>query len=265
MTGGRLPPVTGYRLHARNAAAMWSALASDDGEVLLRSKRVRVIAPSPYHALRAIVLDASSEPELTVREAVDAVLPHDEIGRRVIEDAGGRLDFAPHGFEERFRFPVMERDPGPLAVDSPPEREASTAAGVVTESEVLSVAERIMIAVFPPARVDATMYGRIQPPRVLGIEGWCVWLTHRSGVPAGAAFTYHDGESVGVYQVATLPEHRGNGVARATMAAILDRYRDVPVTLTATDFGRPLYERLGFRTVDAAVWWVPRIHGDPNG
>jgi len=255
--------VTSYRLHARNAAAMWSALAGGDGEVLLRSERVRVVAPSPYHALRAIVLDATSEPELTVREAVDAVLQHNEVGRRVIEDAGGRLDFAPHGFEERFRFPVMVRDPGWVAEDSRPAREAFTIA--VTEPEDLAVAERIMFAVFPPARVAAEMSGRIQPPRVLGIDGWHVWLTHRSGVPAGAAFTYHDGESVGVYQVATLPEHRGNGVARATMAAVLDRYRDVPVTLTATDHGRPLYERIGFRTVDAAIWWVPRAHADPNG
>ena len=257
--------MTGYRLHARNAAAMWSALAGADGGVLLRSERVRVIAPSPYHALRAIVLDATSEPELTVRETVDAVLPHNKVGRRVIEDAGGRLDFAPHGFEERFRFPVMARDPGPVAVDPRPRSEASTVAAAVTEPEGLAVAERIMFAVFPPARVDPMMRGRIQPPRVLGIEGWCVWLTHRSGVPAGAAFTYHDGQSVGVYQVATLPEHRGNGVARATMAAVLDRYHDVPITLTATDYGRPLYERLGFRIVDAAVWWIPRIHADPNG
>lgn len=257
--------MTGYRLHARNAAAMWSALAGGDGGVLLRSERVRVIAPSPYHALRAIVLDATSEPELTVREAADAVLPYTEVERRVIEDAGGRLDFAPHGFEERFRFPVMARDPGPSAGDSRPERDAFMVAAPVAEPEGLAVAERIMFAVFPPARVDAVMRGRIQPPRVLGIKGWSVWLTHRSGVPAGAAFTYHDGDSVGVYQVATLPEHRGNGVARTTMAAILDRYRDVPVTLTATDYGRPLYEGIGFRTVDTAVWWVPRIHADPNG
>jgi GNAT superfamily N-acetyltransferase len=183
----------------------------------------------------------------------------------VIEDAGGRLDFAPYGFEERFRLPVMARDPGPVAAGTRLGRQAFTVAAAVADPEHLAVAERIMFAVFPPARVDATMQGQIQPPRVLGIEGWCVWLTHRSGVPAGAAFTYHDGQSVGVYQVATLPEHRGNGVARATMAAILDRYRDVPVTLTATDFGRPLYERLGFRTVDTAVWWVPGSMPVPTG
>src|SRR5262249_48869049 len=145
----------------------------------LRSERVRVIAPSPYHALRAIVLDATSEPELTVREAVDAVLPHNEVGRRVIEDAGGRLGFAPQGLGEGSRSPVMMRDPGRAGEASRPARAASTIA--VTEPEALAVAERIMFAVFPPARVDAEMSGRIQPPRVLGIDGWCVWLTHRSG------------------------------------------------------------------------------------
>jgi GNAT superfamily N-acetyltransferase len=244
---------------------MWSALAEGEGGVLLRSDRVRVIEPSQYHTLRAIVLDAASQPEWTVREVADAVLPRIDAGRRVVEDAGGILDFAPHGFQERFRLPVMAREPGTGAGVARPGRDAFTAAAAVTEPERLAAAERIMLAVFPPARVEPVMRGLIQPPRVLSIKGWCVWLAHRSGVPAGAAYTFHDGTSVGVYQVATLPEHRGNGVARAMMAAILDRYRDVPITLTATDQGRPLYEQLGFRVVDTAIWWVPGPTPDPTG
>jgi GNAT superfamily N-acetyltransferase len=252
-----------YAVHARNAAAMWSALAEGDGEVLLRSERAQVIEPSPYHTLRAIVLDAVSEPERTVGEVVDAVLSRTNARRKVVEDAGGILDFAPRGFEERFRFSVMAREPGSGA--GRVVRDAFTAGAAVADLERLAAAERIMFAVFPPARLEPTMRGLIQPPRVLGIKGWCVWLAHRSGVPAGAAYTFHDGTSVGVYQVATLPEHRGNGVARALMASILDRYQDVPITLTATDQGRPLYEQLGFHTVDTAIWWVPGPTADPTG
>jgi GNAT superfamily N-acetyltransferase len=244
---------------------MWSALAEGGGEVLLRSDQVQVIAPSRYHTLRAIVLDASSKPVQTVEDVASALLPQTDAGRRVVEDAGGVLDFAPHGFQERFRLPVMVRDAGPLPRGLRPGRDPFTLATAVTDPERLAAAERIMFAVFPPARVEPTMRGLIQPPRVLGIEGWSVWLAHRSGVPAGAAYTYHDGTSVGVYQVATLPEHRGHGVARATMAAVLDRYHDVPITLTATEQGRPLYEQLGFRTVDTAIWWIPGPTPNPTG
>lgn len=152
------------------------------------------------------------------------------------------------------------------AVPAPAERHPFTVvAAAVTDPERLAVAESIMIAVFPSARVVPAMRGRIQPPRVLGLKGWCVWLAHRSGVPAGAAYTFHDGESVGVYQVATLPEHRGNGVARALMAAVLRRYPDVEVTLSATEQGRPLYEQLGFHAVDNAIWWIPKPDPEPIG
>jgi GNAT superfamily N-acetyltransferase len=258
--------VTSYGTHARNAAAMWAALAEGGGRILARSERVEVVAPSPYHAARAIVLDAGTEPERTVAEVTGTLLPYTEADRRVVEDPSGTLDFAPHGFQERFRFPVMVREPSSPAVPVRSERRAFTvAAAAVTDPERLAVAESIMIAVFPPARVVPAMRGRIQPSRVLGIKGWCVWLAHRSGVPAGAAYTFHDGESVGVYQVATLPEHRGNGVARALMAAVLHRYPDVEITLSATEQGRVLYEHMDFHPVDTAIWWIPKPDAEPIG
>ena len=258
--------MTSYGTHARNAAAMWAALAEGGGRILARSERVEVVAPSPYHAARAIVLDAGTEPERTVAEVTGALLPYTGADRRVVEDPSGTLDFAPHGFQERFRFPVMVREPSSSAVPVRSERRLYTvAAAAVTDPERLAVAESIMIAVFPPARLVPAMRGRIQPPRVLGIKGWCVWLAYRSGVPAGAAYTFHDGESVGVYQVATLPEHRGNGVARALMAAVLHRYPDVEITLSATEQGRVLYERMDFHPVDTAIWWIPKPDAEPNG
>jgi GNAT superfamily N-acetyltransferase len=260
--------------YARNAASMWWALA-EDGDRLLRSERVCVVAPSPFHSLRAIVLDSACAPDLAVREVVETVLPRVQAPRRVVEDASGVLDLTPHGFHERFRFPVMVHpgtgDGTTAATGSGASRQSGapggevTTAMPVTDPERLAVAERILIAVFPPARVVEKMRGLIQPVRVLRIPGWQVWLAHRSGVPAGAAYSYFDGTSVGLYQLATLPEHRGHGVASATMSALFARYPGVPVTLTATDQGLPLYQRLGFRTVSTAIWWIPGPTPAPSG
>src|SRR5439155_24904846 len=122
-----------------------------------------------------------------------------------------------------------------------------------------------LMAVFPPAGSPTNLRGRVQPVRVLDLHGWRVWLAHRGGVPAGAAYTYHDGSSLGIYQVGTLPEHRGNGVARAIMLAILRTSRTDVVTLTATDQGRSLYAALGFEVSSSAIWWWPSHTGDDSG
>ena len=40
------------------------------------------------------------------------------------------------------------------------------------------------------------------------------------------------------------------------MIVILERYRDMPVTLCATEDGHLLCEQLDFRGVSVATWWV---------
>ena len=260
---GDCQTVADYLIHANNAAAMWWALAEGHGELLAWTGRVRIVVPSPHHPLRAIVLDADSAVEDTIRTVGRSVLARSDVARRVVEDASGKLDLAPHGFQERFRMTVMLREPGRrLAVRSRYRPGPVTVAG---EPGELAAAEQIMDAVFPPPRIEPDMLGRTQPVRVLGIEGWQVWLGRRADVPAGAACTFHDGTSLGIYQVATLPEHRGDGVARAIVEAALADHPNVPVTLTSTEQGRPLYEHLGFRTVSEAVWWIPASTHAPSG
>ncbi len=262
MTYGKLAAVTGYQRHARNAAAMWEALTRGHGVVLAGTKRVRIVAPSPYHALRAIILDPVTEWAETLQSIVDTVLARSSFSRRVVEDASGALDLTPYGLEPRFRLTVMERPAGPYEGNG---ARPGIQVTPVQDPGALAAAEQILIAVFPPSSTPSDPRGRIQPPRVLGIPGWRVWLARREGVPAGAAYTYHDGTSLGVYQVSTLPEHRGHGVARALLTEIVRAYPDVPVNLSATEQGRPLYSAMGFAALSEAQWWRPSHTGDDIG
>lgn len=64
--------------------------------------------------------------------------------------------------------------------------------------------------------------------------------------------------------MAVLPAHRGRGVGRALLDAALHEARAAPVVgLDATDKGRALYARAGFRERSRSTRWV-RAAGEPR-
>jgi ribosomal protein S18 acetylase RimI-like enzyme len=94
-----------------------------------------------------------------------------------------------------------------------------------------------------PADPDRTYVAR------LGGEAAATVLTH-----------YHDGDC-SVWWVATAPEARGRGLASGLMRRALAEARrrgcDVS-TLQATTLGRPVYERLGYRSLGTIEMWERR-------
>jgi GNAT superfamily N-acetyltransferase len=79
------------------------------------------------------------------------------------------------------------------------------------------------------------------------------------GVPVVAGLGIRSGRTIGVYDIATLPEVRGRGYGAAMTMRIVDDGAaagcDV-ASLQASAMGRPLYERLGFRTVVDYVGYI---------
>jgi GNAT superfamily N-acetyltransferase len=137
-------------------------------------------------------------------------------------------------------MPVMVRQPGPVEV------RAGSISKVTTVAEY-DIARQVIIEGFP-ARAG-------YPPSILDDPRWAVWQASNDGVPAAAMYTFDDGQSAGVYLLATLPGHRGHGLASALLthaiAATATRY----TVLVATADGQPLYEKLGFQTVSNAIWY----------
>jgi predicted acetyltransferase len=61
-----------------------------------------------------------------------------------------------------------------------------------------------------------------------------------------------DGAVAGVYNVAALPSHRRRGIGEAMTWRSVARGREAGCTvavLEASEMGRPVYERMGFRVV----------------
>ncbi len=80
---------------------------------------------------------------------------------------------------------------------------------------------------------------------------WAIAST--DGTPVGVAAGVLDGETGGIYYVATPPEFRGRGVGAATTAWVTNELfaRGArTVTLQASEAGFGVYHRLGFETYD---------------
>ncbi|HET8909508.1 MAG TPA: GNAT family N-acetyltransferase, partial [Ktedonobacterales bacterium] len=77
--------------------------------------------------------------------------------------------------------------------------------------------------------------------------------------PVSCAASFVGEREVGVYMVATLAEKRGGGYGAALTAAAVNAAPHLPAVLQASDFGQPVYYRLGFATLGTfALWYKPR-------
>ncbi len=171
--------------------------------------------------------------------------------RTIVEDvfgAGPPLG----GAVQVLRMPVMICSATAVPVMVPP----NVRVAVVAETDELAEAERVVVDGFPLPIYQPWTRGQALPPQVLRLPGWRVWLAYRDGLPAAAGYTYDDGVAVGVYWLATLPEHRLLGLARAIMTVSMAAHPDRIFTLVATDAGLALYESLGFATVAMSAWYV---------
>jgi GNAT superfamily N-acetyltransferase len=92
-----------------------------------------------------------------------------------------------------------------------------------------------------------------------------VYVGYTDGVPVTTGLGFRTGRTIGVYNVATLESARRRGYGAAMTMRIVDdglgEGCDVAI-LQASDMGRPIYERLGFRSV---VDYVGYVDADPPG
>lgn len=101
--------------------------------------------------------------------------------------------------------------------------------------------------------------------RAMPSEACVVWVSECDGaiVGSGVMTVYermmHNGVGRERYVLSmfTAPEHRGRGIASDMIGQIVDyaKAHDLSLWLMATDEGRPIYERVGFRPDDRYLRW----------
>jgi GNAT superfamily N-acetyltransferase len=92
-------------------------------------------------------------------------------------------------------------------------------------------------------------------------EGMHVYTAGEDGRPSACLIAFDHEDDCSIWLVATLAHARGRGFASALMAHALADGRErgrTTSTLQATDLGRPVYERLGYRSLGEIQMWERR-------
>ena len=230
---------------ARNSAAFWAATGRARGHELIRRRGFLAVAGDERAGLRVLI----QEPDLTAAE-VDEIteLARGAAGPVDVEDPFSATDLS-HLAMRTWQMPVMLRPPGPVAA-------ASMALDRVRDEADLHAAERAVIAGFELTRFEPHRGGEMFPMALLEQPGVEVWVARLDGQVAGAAVVVVDDGLGSYYWVGTPSEFRSRGVGRAVMLGSLAHLADLPVTLTASRLGVPLYESLGFTAAAPSTWWA---------
>jgi hypothetical protein len=118
----------------------------------------------------------------------------------------------------------------------------------VTSDEGLDVAERVLIEGYPlPGDASAYVSRSGVPHGVLGPTR--AWIARTGGTPVAVSFG-HAAHGVNVVEfVATMEAARGRGLGAQVTWAASTGDPSLPAALVASDLGRPVYERLGYRAL----------------
>lgn len=221
-----------------NAVALWSTLARARGDDVLDHPAFTAVDGRRFR----IMLRTAAPGDDAVRELTALAEARRADGRTVVvEDPFQVLDLTELGMAAG-QLPVMAREPGPVPAPADVER-VGTVAG-------LAAVEELVVHGFPLEEYQPYRPATVFPPGLLD-QATAFFRKDTQG----ACLTMAHGGAGGVYWVTTRPEHRSKGVGRALMHAVLRHFDDLPVTLTASRSGRPLYDKLGFVTLGDANWW----------
>jgi GNAT superfamily N-acetyltransferase len=261
----------GVELAVGNAASHWTAMAKARGWEWVDGPGFTAVRSDMTH--RVLLSAEPTADPVHLRRELLSVFRRWDSRQLCLEDPTQSLDLSDLGFEAALTMPLMVRDPDAPEKGSLRRRTATPTAsgttladsldhaaaddlraGEALDEEDLAAVERVVVEGFPILQRLPWRRGE-QFPAGVAVAGQRSWLARVGGRPAAACVTHDDGTAVGFYWVATLPEFRSRGAARAVMRAGLSAHPDRPATLTATLLGEPLYRRLGFTERGVARWW----------
>jgi ribosomal protein S18 acetylase RimI-like enzyme len=107
--------------------------------------------------------------------------------------------------------------------------------------------------------VPSDTFLQLMTPPLLAAPGVRCYVGEVDGQPVTTGLGVTLGSRVGIFNIATLPEHRRRGYAAAITARAVEDGFDAGAKwsfLQSSEQGYKVYERLGFRTMEAWPCWT---------
>ncbi|MFD0559444.1 hypothetical protein FB566_0086 [Stackebrandtia endophytica] len=229
---------------ARNSAAYWAATGRSRGHRVVERDGFLAVVGDVRAGTRVLI----QRPDLSRREVTEIrALFDDAAGPFDVEDPFSVTDLIDTGMRS-WQMPIMVRAAGPV---DPPQLDVVR----VADEAGLAAAERVVISGFELSRFEPHRPGEMFPVALLEEPGVAVFIAIIEDAVAGACVTVEDDGVGSHYWVGTPAGLRSRGVGRAVMLGSLAPLSRVPVTLTASRLGRPLYESLGYVAATDSTWW----------
>lgn len=256
------------RLVERNWAAAWASLAQARATpptlVDKLDNCLRVYTPGAPESLLNMVIGYRSETPVTVEDIERVIAPYRQWRlpfqwwlTRGAEPVGLRQRLSEIGMESwgGATMMLLPLDQLEQAAARFPPLPASVTLDRALTPEEAEAALAIICEVFYIPREPMQRWTSLNPI-------FDLWLARLGARPVAALATLRDGDTVGVYHVATLSGARRRGIAGNLLIMALREARASGcrwATLTATPEARSLYERLGFRSCGLIEQWMPGL------
>ena len=228
-------------------------------ETWLMAHASLAMSGEPYADANTAAIDVGGEPEAELTRFVGrlrerrlpALFNFSAAAAPGLQDTAQRLGLEPCGV-----IPLMVLD----ADDAVRETRVASFVTDATTRRVTDPSDLEGVAVVCGSAFEAALDSmrRMLNPSVLKLPGLDIFLTRAGDVPVSALATTVHGGYVGVWAMATSVPHQRRGYGRAALSFALDHHRGATdcFYLTASEAGRPLYESLGFTTVEESPAWV---------
>jgi GNAT superfamily N-acetyltransferase len=224
-------------------------------EARLTPHAALALSGAPAADLNCAVVHGGPDPASSLRDFMGRVYERDlpvivilaEEVAEAMAPAAGELGLEPAG-----RMPLMLRGAQAAGPGS-----ARFHVSRVTSAADCEVAVALTAAAFnlAPDAVAAAMPSTAYEG--MGLDYFLARDDDGNAVSSGA--TTRHGSIVGVWDMATAPDHQRKGAGRALLDHVLAYHLERGAAhffLGATKAGQPLYERVGFRTIAQAAVWV---------
>lgn len=244
--------------------SLWAAARRDlltifgrieNAEARFAPRALLGITGGPTADFNMALLDAGADDEALLGEFVERVTKAALPAVFMLSGAcAGRLGplAKKKGLVEAGTAPLMA-----LAVGAPLPRESGFAVQRVSDKKTLGVVADLLAAAFA---LDREWVGRtFCADALLDSPVISFFLASKEGEPYSAVTTTAGGTTVGIWSMATPPNRQRQGAGRAALLEAIEHHRALGATtfyLIATPAGKPLYDSVGFTTVEEFPIWV---------